>query len=192
MTIEFYNSVEIPSKVVIAGKEVEKVSSYKYLGTLIDDKLRWVENTNLIISKAQKRLYLLRKLKSFEVDKSILIMFYRSFIETVLTFAMICWFYGLNVKSRSQLQSIVHLGSKITGSVQLGLSALCERNVLRKSLTILDDTSHILFLEFELLPSGRRYRVPKWRTVKASRSFVSNAVECKYFFEIKIKVYHEF
>ncbi len=94
--------------------------------------------------------------------------------------------------SRSQLQSIVHLGSKITGSVQLGLSALCERNVLRKSLTILDDTSHILFLEFELLPSGRRYRVPKWRTVKASRSFVSNAVECKYFFETKIKVYHEF
>ncbi len=38
MTIEFYNSVETPSKVVIAGKEVEKVSSYKYLDTLIDDK----------------------------------------------------------------------------------------------------------------------------------------------------------
>ncbi len=43
-------------------------------------------------------------------------------------------------------------------------------------LTILGDTSHILYLEFEPLPSGRRYRVPKWRTVKASRSFVSNAV----------------
>jgi len=98
MTIEFYNSVGTQSKVVIAGKEVEKVSSYKYLGTLIDDKLRWVEHTNFIVSKAQKRLYLLRKLKSFEVVKSILIMFYRSFIESVLTFAMICWFYGLNVK----------------------------------------------------------------------------------------------
>lgn len=99
------------------GKEVDKVSSYKYLGTVIDDKLSWVENTNLVLSKAQNRLYLLRKLKSFYVDKSILVMFYRSFIETVLTFAMICWFYGLNVKSRSQLQSIVNLGSKITGSV---------------------------------------------------------------------------
>ncbi len=114
---------------------------------------------NLVISKGQKRLHLLRKLKSFDVDKSILIMFYRSFIETVLTFAMICWFYGLNVKSRSQKQSIVNLGSKITGSVQLGVSALCEKNVLRKSLTILDDTSHILYSEFDLLPSGRRYRV---------------------------------
>ncbi len=52
----------------------------------------------------KKRLYLLRKLKFFDV---ILIMFYRSFIETVLTFAMICWFYGLNVKSRSQMQRII-------------------------------------------------------------------------------------
>ncbi len=51
MTIELYNSVETPSKVVIAGKEVEKVSSYKYLDTLIDDKRSWVENTNLIIWK---------------------------------------------------------------------------------------------------------------------------------------------
>ncbi len=136
----------------------------------------WVENTNLIISKAQKRLCLLRKLESFDVDKSILLMVYRSFIETVLIFAMICWYYGLNVKSRSRLQSIINLGSKITGSVQLGLSALCERNVLRKFLTIVDDTAHVLHLEFELLPSGRRYKVPKGRTVKASRSFVSNTV----------------
>ncbi len=129
-----------------------------------------------IFKISQKRLNLLRKIKSFDVDISILIMFYRSFIETVLTFSMICWFYGLNVKSRSQLQSFINLGSTITGSVQLGLSALCERNVLRKYLTILDDKSHVLHLEFELLPSGRRYRVPKVRTVKASRSFVSNAV----------------
>ncbi len=78
--------LDIPSKVVIAGKEVEKISSYKYLGTVIDDKLSWVENTNLVVSKA---LYLLRKLKSFDVDKSILIMCYISFIETVLT--LICY-----------------------------------------------------------------------------------------------------
>lgn len=50
--IEFYNSVDIQSKIVIAGKEVEKVNSYKYLGTVIDDKLSWVENTKLG-SKAQ-------------------------------------------------------------------------------------------------------------------------------------------
>lgn len=121
-----------------------------------------------------KWLFLLRNLQSFNVDKSTLIMFWISFIETILTFTMICYFYGLNVKSRSQLQTIVNLGSKITGSVQLGLSALSEKNVLRKSLSILDDSSHILYSEFELLTSDRR--MPKWRTVRTSTSFVSNAV----------------
>ncbi len=58
----------------------------------------------------------------------------------------------------------------------VGGICLCEKNVLRESLTILYDASHILCSEFELLPSGRQYRVPKWRTVRASRSFVSNAV----------------
>ncbi len=52
MTIELYNSVDIQSKVVTAGKEVEKVNPYKYLGTVIDNKLSWVENTNLVVSKA--------------------------------------------------------------------------------------------------------------------------------------------
>jgi len=131
MTIEFYDTVRTLSKVVIAFKEVDKVSSNKYLGTLIDDKFYCIESTKMVI------------FKSSEVDKSILIMFYRSFLESVLTFAMICWFYGLNVKSRSQLQHIINVGSKIRGSVQLGLSALCERNVLRKSLTILLSRIHL-------------------------------------------------
>ncbi len=58
MTIEFYNSVEIPSKVVTAGKEVEKVSSYKYLGTLIDDKLRWVENKSYYIESTKTVIFI--------------------------------------------------------------------------------------------------------------------------------------
>lgn len=70
---------------------------------------------------------------------------------------MICLLYGSSIKSRSQLQRVVNLGSKITGSVQLSLSALCEKNYIRKSLTILDDTSHMLYFEFEHLPSGKRY-----------------------------------
>ncbi len=39
----------------------------------------------------------------------------------------------------------------------VGGICLCEKNVLRESLTILYDASHILCSEFELLPSGRQY-----------------------------------
>lgn len=45
------------------------------------------------------------------------------------------------------MQKIVNLGSKITGWQSWGVSALCEKNILRKCLTILDDTAYILYLD---------------------------------------------
>lgn len=94
--IDFYNTIDILSKVVIADKEVEKFSSYSNRWEV---KLGGKCKSYCIKTKVQQRLYLLSNLQSFNVNKSTLIMFWRSFIETVLTFAMIFWFYGLNVKS---------------------------------------------------------------------------------------------
>ena len=61
---------------------MEIVTSYKYLGTIVDDKLKFTENAQAIVKKGQQRLYFLRKLKSFSVDNSII-----SFIERVLSFS---------------------------------------------------------------------------------------------------------
>ena len=43
-------------------QEVEIVTMYKYLGTVFDNKLRWDDNTEVIIKKCQQGLYFLRKL----------------------------------------------------------------------------------------------------------------------------------
>ena len=43
----------------------------KYLGTLFDNKLRWDDNTGIIVKKCQQRLYFLRKVNSISVDKTI-------------------------------------------------------------------------------------------------------------------------
>ena len=44
----------------INGKEVERVGSFKFLGTYISEDLSWTINTNMLVKKAQKRLYFLR------------------------------------------------------------------------------------------------------------------------------------
>lgn len=93
LEIDFYSTVDVTVKLVIASKEAEKINSYKYLGTVIDDKLNWVKNANLVSQTTQVIIFTYI-LSIFDVDKSILIMFYRYFIKSVLTF---CWFYGLNV-----------------------------------------------------------------------------------------------
>jgi hypothetical protein len=71
---------------VIDGKKVERVSEYKYLGTVIDSKLNFDANTNSIHKKCQSRVYCLQKLRSPNVNQQVLGNFYKCFIESVLTF----------------------------------------------------------------------------------------------------------
>ena len=84
-----------------------------YLETIFEDSLKWDLNTEAITKKGHQRLHLLRKLRSFNVDPAILKLFYKSFVENVLTFSFICWFYNLNTKQRKSLQRTVNINSKI-------------------------------------------------------------------------------
>ena len=61
---------------------MEIVTSYKYLGTIFDDHLKFDVNTEAIVKRGQQRIHLLRKLNSFSVSPVILCRFYQSFIES--------------------------------------------------------------------------------------------------------------
>ena len=52
MIFEFRQSNHMHAPVSIDGEDVGRVSTYKYLGTLLDDKLNFSTNTDLICCKA--------------------------------------------------------------------------------------------------------------------------------------------
>ncbi len=81
----------------INGHDVEIVESYKYLGTIIDDKLDFDKNTDLPMRKSQQHLFCLKKLAKIRVDRSLMAKFYESFIESILTFSFICWYTTLGL-----------------------------------------------------------------------------------------------
>ena len=58
--------------VQIKTEDDEKVENFKYLGTVLDSNLTFCAPIDLICKKANQRMYLVRKLKTFEVDKDIL------------------------------------------------------------------------------------------------------------------------
>ena len=74
----------------IKEENIEIVESYKYLGTVIDNKLSWADQCKTIYSKSQQRMYFLRKLKSFHVDRTILNLFYKSVIESYRNVIQLC------------------------------------------------------------------------------------------------------
>ena len=88
LIIDFRKRPTCHYPVFICGTSVYITDKYKYLGVTIDDKLKWSDNVNLLHGKGQQRLYFLRRLKSFQVDRELLSLFYRSVIESVITY---CW-----------------------------------------------------------------------------------------------------
>ena len=80
MLIDFRSEPPVPLATAIKGQSVEMVSYYKYLGTVIDNHLKFDANTEMLCKKGQQRLFCLRKLAKFQVDKSLMSLFYRSYI----------------------------------------------------------------------------------------------------------------
>lgn len=176
MCIDFRQKVTNTDKTSIYGQEIEMVSEYKYLGSIIDDKLCFDSNTSSLCKKGQQRLYCLRKLAKFNVDKSLMSLFYRSFIESVVTFSLICWYGSISVKQKNSLSRLIKVSSSITGFRQKGLEELYYSQMLRKVESILVDSSHPLQIEFQMLPLGLRLKLPKCRTNRYKHSFVPSAI----------------
>ncbi len=161
---------------VIHGVEVQRIESYKYLGTVFDSHLKFDINTESIVKRGQQRIHLMRKLNSFNVSVRILSNFYCSFIESLLTFSSVCWFNGLSINYKNSLNSIVKVCSKTIGVKQRDLCSLWENQVLKKAKCILSQPDHVLSGQFTVMPSGRRYHAPLRRTNRYSKSFIPSAI----------------
>jgi len=164
-------------QISINGEGIQSVEQYKYLGTVLDRNLNFSANTDALCKKGQQRLHCLRKLRSFNVDKTLMCMFYRSYIESCISYSLMCWFNSLSVKNKNRIERIVNQGNKITGRKQMTMAKLYQRQALGKAQNILSEVSHPLYYEFELLPSGSRYRMPLSKTNRFKNSFVPSAVK---------------
>jgi hypothetical protein len=160
-------------KVTIKEEEIEIVESYKYLGSFIDDKLKWTQNTENLTRKASKRLYFLRKLKKCGVDNSILSMFYESVISSVISFCLVAWYGCISNEMSQQLERIWKTAKRIIKCDSLKtMDVLYKQKVMCIVPRILSNPSHPLRPEFHILKSGHRLRVCKTRTSRFKNTFV--------------------
>ncbi len=176
MVIDFRKDPLPLPDVIIEGETVERVSKYKYLGTVLDNKMTFNEHIDHIHKKCQPRIFLLQRLRNLGINSNILHTFYRSCIESVLTVSFVCWFGSLSVGNKRVLNDVVNVCSKVVGEKEPGLNELYERRVMQKAKEIVTDSSHVLNKHYELLPSGRRYRTFKLNA-RAQKSFIPRSVK---------------
>ncbi len=150
--------------------------TFKFLGTIISADLKWSANSTLIIKKAQQRLHFVRVLKKNCLNVKLLEIFYRSAVESLLTYCIAVWYCSCTEAERKGIQRIINTAQKIIGCPLPALKQLYNSRCLSRAQNIEKDHSHPGSHFFKLLPSGRRYRCVKSRTNRLKDSFFPRAI----------------
>lgn len=165
----------ITESVSLNGLAVETVETFKYLGTVLNNRMSFLDNTDYIFKKCSQRLSLIRRLSCLGVSAQITELVYTTHIESILTFHLSAWFGYLSVKSKNKLNRIVSMASKIVGKAQTTLPQLYTERMRKKARKITEDSTHPLSSQFEVMKSGRRYRAPLAKGT-FNKSFVPHAI----------------
>ena len=115
-------------------------------------------------------------LKKDHLDSSLLVTFYRSTIESLLTYAVSVWHSSCTEADRKRLQRVTKTAQKIIGCPLPPIATIYNSRCLSRARSIIKDPSHPGFDLLELLPSGRRYKALPVRTNRMKNSFFPKAV----------------
>ena len=74
--------------IVLGNNTVECATTYKLLGIIISNDLKWNEHINYTSKKASKRLYSLRILKKVRVNKEGILKVYLTTIRPILEYGV--------------------------------------------------------------------------------------------------------
>ena len=103
-------------------------------------------------------------------------MFYCAFIESVLTFCIVCWFGNASEAQKKSVRKTVTLASKLIGIPLPSMESMYKERTITKAGSIVRNHNHPLASFFSLLPSGRRYRTPLLIPNRSRFSFVPKAI----------------
>jgi len=90
----------------ISGNPIQRVSTFKLLGVHISDNLMWESHIDSICSKANSRLYSLKRLKRAGLSINDLRCFYTTVIRPVLEYACVVWHHGLTKAQSDRLEAL--------------------------------------------------------------------------------------
>lgn len=174
--VNFRRTNTDPALLFINGECVERVHTFRYFGVLISSDISWTDNILAIVKKAQQQLHFLRVLRKYNLNPTLLLTFYRSSIESLLTYCITVWYGNCTVADRERLQRVVKAAQRIIGRPLPSLSDIYSARCLRRAQNICKDTYHPGAHLFDLLPSGRRYRCIRARTNRLNNSFFLKAI----------------
>ena len=97
-----------------------------------------------------------------------------SMMQCIIRYGMTAWYGTLSVQLKSRIAKIAMkvIGRRDSPSLQ----TIFETTVLSLAKRVCFDPSHVLFSEYELLPSGIRYRACLCKINRYGHSFIATSI----------------
>ena len=154
---------------------------YKYLGTVIDGNLDWTRNVATCCKRVNQRLHFIRKLRSFLVNKNILLLFYQSVVRNVLLYNQVCYYNNVKRADAERLEQVTRTAQKTIRHPHVeSPTIMYETTAVQKLRRIEADSSHPLHpVLSQCAPkreSSRCLICLKSRTNRLRNSFVPTAI----------------
>ena len=138
-------SIDFMPKLTLQGQLLEVVEEIRILGIIISSDLSWHANTEFIVSKANKRLWILRRLAALGASTDDLIKIYRTQIRCVLELAVPVWQSSLSQADKIKIERV----QKSALHIMMGEGYLSYNNALRVlSLETIESRRNLLCLKF--------------------------------------------
>ena len=176
-------------KVHINNHDIDRVSTYKLLGVVFNDRLTWDNHVAYIVGKASKRIFCITQLSRARVIERDIVIIYCSIVRSILEYCCEVWHCGLTGQQsrdieRVQKRCLAIIYPDLPYSSALltsGLERLDYRreNKVRELFEDIKKPNHIL--HYLLTPrqvnpcvrSASAYYLPRFRTSRARREFLN-------------------
>ena len=188
LIIDFRRDKSPIEPIVIKNENVEIASSYKYLGVNISDDLDWSNHVSVTHSKINQRLYFLRKLKYFNIDNKLLCLFYKSVIESIFTFCLICWGGNTTASDKLLIERVIKRAGKLSKAGFQNFDSLYNELCLKKIMSIVEDSSHPLRDQISFSVRLGRPLFMRCRRERYRSSLLPTAVRLLQLLKFKIEV----
>ena len=115
LVVDFCRHKQPCTQVTILGMDIKMVTSYKFLGVHMNNKLDWTDHNAAKYKKCQSRLHLLKKLRSFGVQGALLTSFSDSVVASAIFYGVVCWSSSILVAGRRRIDKPIKKASSTLG-----------------------------------------------------------------------------
>ena len=100
------HSIDFMPKIELDGTELDLVEQMRLLGVVIRSDLKWCDNTEYIVKRAYKKLWILRRLKALGAGPEELVDLYVKQIRCLLELAAPAWHGSLTQAEKGDIERV--------------------------------------------------------------------------------------